>query len=138
MDIRFTRLRAGETDHERLWAAVISASLLAAAAWLRAFGLPPLVCPFHALTGLPCPTCGVTRALAALVAGNLGASLRLHPAVLPGVALAAAYAAYAWLVVGLRLPRLRVSLAPRESRALRWSAAAVLVGVWSFLIAGRT
>ncbi len=30
---------------------------------------PP--CPFHALTGLLCPGCGATRALAALLHGNL-------------------------------------------------------------------
>jgi len=34
------------------------------------FGFYP-PCPFHALTGLLCPGCGATRALAALVHGNI-------------------------------------------------------------------
>ena len=35
---------------------------------------PP--CPFHALTGLLCPGCGATRALAALVRGNLAEAMQ--------------------------------------------------------------
>jgi hypothetical protein len=38
--------------------------------------LPP--CPFLALTGLWCPFCGGTRALDALVAGDVGAALGLN------------------------------------------------------------
>lgn len=43
-------------------------------AWL--FRLP---CPFFALTGLPCATCGMTRAWSAVFHGNLSAAFALHP-----------------------------------------------------------
>jgi Protein of unknown function (DUF2752) len=36
------------------------------------------ICPFHALTGLLCPLCGMTRALAALATGQWMAALRLN------------------------------------------------------------
>ncbi len=51
--------------------------------------LPP--CPFHALTGLPCPGCGMTRACLHLIQGHLGPALLSNPfsLLLAAVALAA-------------------------------------------------
>jgi hypothetical protein len=37
------------------------------------------LCPFALLTHHPCPGCGLTRATLALVRGDLGGALRLHP-----------------------------------------------------------
>lgn len=42
-------------------------------------------CPFRALTGLPCPGCGMTRAFRALLKGRIGESLRLHAFLLPAL-----------------------------------------------------
>jgi hypothetical protein len=39
-------------------------------------GLPP--CTFYALTGLPCPSCGMTTSFALLVRGDLGSSLKAN------------------------------------------------------------
>jgi hypothetical protein len=39
---------------------------------------PPL-CPFLALTGIPCPLCGTTRAWDATLHGDLAAAFRYHP-----------------------------------------------------------
>lgn len=36
-------------------------------------------CPFHALTGLYCPGCGTTRALHALLHGNLAQAVAMNP-----------------------------------------------------------
>ena len=40
------------------------------------------VCPVYAVTGLPCPACGSTRAVLALLRGGFWESLRWHPLVL--------------------------------------------------------
>jgi hypothetical protein len=40
-------------------------------------GVP--VCLFRALSGLPCPGCGLTRALSSLIQGNPAAALDYHP-----------------------------------------------------------
>ncbi len=42
-----------------------------------------LACPFKAVTGMPCPTCGMTRSLVALSHGDIGASLACHPFTIP-------------------------------------------------------
>ncbi len=41
---------------------------------------PSIACPFRALTGLPCPLCGMTRAVTAAMRGDIIASLRFQPA----------------------------------------------------------
>lgn len=50
--------------------------------------LPP--CPFLAVTGLWCPLCGGTRAMDALVAGDVGAALGLNVLVVVAVPILAA------------------------------------------------
>ena len=53
------------------------------------------VCPFRALTGVPCPGCGMTCGLVLLGQGRVGDALLMNPFALP-LALAA-LAALPWL-----------------------------------------
>lgn len=74
---------------------------------LTLFGMPfGQVCTFHALTGLPCATCGSTRAWVWALRGELGLALHYNVA---GVGLLAAVVGNgvlrAWILVGGRLPR---------------------------------
>lgn len=63
-----------------LWGVAAVSSLLLRPLWLAlAPGLPS--CPFRALTGLPCPTCGSTRAALAFFHLDLGAALAANPLV---------------------------------------------------------
>ncbi len=39
----------------------------------------PTLCPFRLATGLPCPSCGMTRSWSALGHGDLTSSLAFHP-----------------------------------------------------------
>ncbi len=41
-------------------------------------GLPGFSCPLRALTGLPCPTCYLTRATAASLVGHFDDAMALH------------------------------------------------------------
>jgi len=54
-------------------------------------------CPLRSVTGLACPLCGATRALAALLAGSFGEAAHLNilvVALLPLALAASAYTAY--------------------------------------------
>ena len=126
--------RAAEPD-DRGMALVLAIGALAAAAlipfvpWLAPL-LPP--CPFHALTGLPCPGCGTTRAALALARGDVAAALGWNPLaagvfVLGGVSCLIA----PWWVASERpLP----SLAPVLPRRARLALVAALGANWAWLL----
>jgi hypothetical protein len=79
-----------------------AAMLGLAVAWPRLPVHPPLACPLRTLTGVPCPLCGMTRAVVAAMHGHVLDSLRFNPA---GVLVALAAIA---LLAGLRVDRVRV------------------------------
>ena len=54
------------------------------------------VCQFHRLTGLNCPGCGMTRALYALLHGNVLAALRDNALFVAGIIFLAARGAWFW------------------------------------------
>ncbi|MCU1459390.1 MAG: hypothetical protein JWL73_3482 [Actinomycetia bacterium] len=56
-------------------------------------------CPFKAVTGIPCPMCGMTRSVTSVVHGDLGHALTMQPAGIVLVVLAVL------LLVNWRLPR---------------------------------
>ncbi len=126
MRFEWRRLRAGELDHELIWLAVTMCAALLALSWL-ALKLPWPVCTFRSLTGLPCVTCGATRAGLAFFHGHLGTAWQFNPLVFVGLCAIALYDLYAAVVLGARLPRVRVVIPERAVRK------ATLVGV---LLAG--
>lgn len=63
----------------RRWGFVgLSAAPLIGAVFYRQGYHLPLRCPVLALTGIPCPTCGMTRSFVAIVKGNLAQSIHYH------------------------------------------------------------
>ena len=99
--------------------------------------LPLTFCVFKGLTGLPCPTCGSTRAVAQLFGLDLAGALAMNPfTTLVAVVLAA------WALVDLLLiPRgraLRIGVSPGLARLLRIAAFALFFANWIYLmLAGR-
>lgn len=94
----------------------------------------PTICPFALLTGHACPGCGMTRALAYLVRGDLGQAIDYHPLSLV-LALAGAVG-IVWLVGkqkwGWSAPSLKmVNLA-------LMAAGVLALGVWFTRIATGT
>lgn len=47
--------------------------------WMKLIWDSGIPCVFHSVTGAYCPGCGGTRAVKALLAGDLAASFRFHP-----------------------------------------------------------
>ena len=62
-------------DAKHYWLSV----LIAAAVVVLLNLLFGTVCPFRILFGLPCPGCGITRALLALIRFDFASAVRLHP-----------------------------------------------------------
>lgn len=56
-----------------------ASALFCAAALGLAWHFDLLPCPWASLLGIPCPGCGLSRAAALLVRGDLEGALRLHP-----------------------------------------------------------
>src|SRR3954470_23311016 len=101
------RLSPGEFDHELVWVVISVAGFAAGAIWLR-LGFPGMRCPFLAMTGYPCLTCGATRCSIAFAHGHFATALGWNPLATIGLCGLVLFDVYAVLVLVARIPRLRV------------------------------
>jgi hypothetical protein len=92
-------------------------------------------CPLHALTGVPCPGCGLSRASVALLRGEWGESLRLHA--LAPIFLLVVLARAVVVVLPARMRERAARLAQRleSRRAIPLAALSVLIGYWLLRLA---
>lgn len=112
--------------------AVAACALLVGRAYPMWRGQVHLACPLLEIVGIPCPTCGATRAVAALAAGRMLEALAWNPlAALGGAGLLIWIPAAALMLSGvLTSPRIPTSLHPWA----RW-AFPLLIGVnWVYLL----
>jgi hypothetical protein len=94
-------------------------------------------CPFRAVTGLPCPTCGGTRALHALTRLQFGRAFRLNPLAAAGGLAAALFAPFALLSWACGARRLRLTdVRPRQRRMIAAAVAALVLLNWLHLLFG--
>jgi hypothetical protein len=151
-----TGLRERPAPATRRWGprlAWVAAGAAGITAWsaLRASAHAPAgdpVCLLRQIAHIPCPTCGMTRALALLAAGEWRAALALHPWA-PAVAI---QIVAGWVLWGAALTR-RVGRAERNvlDRLARWAGeferrvphlvalnAAVLLALWLLRLATGT
>jgi Protein of unknown function (DUF2752) len=114
-----------------LWGVAAASALLLGPFWLAVAPLLP-ACPFRAMTGIPCPTCGTTHAAIALMHGRLGAALAANPLMtMAGLGfLAGGAAAPVWAALRWPVPEIPAPL-PRWTRA---AIVAALLASWAFLI----
>src|SRR5205809_7415148 len=115
MQLVHRNLAAGELDHELIWLSVSLGSLGLAAGWL-AIGLPWPRCLFHDLTGLPCLTCGMTRCAIQFFHGHLFAAMWLNPLVFVTLCALSIFDVYAFAVLVLRAPRLRLQFQTQKEK----------------------
>jgi len=110
---------------------VLAAAL--AAVWLR-LGLPLPLCHFREWTGVPCPTCGATRMVQALLSGEIGQALVLNPLLFLGLAGVAVWALIATAVRLFGLPTWRVRIGSREWLVVRVAVVAMFFSDWIYLV----
>jgi hypothetical protein len=108
---------------------------VAAAVWtLHLDRIPVTLCVFKGLTGLPCPTCGSTRALARLFGLDFAGALRMNPFTTLVAVVVAAWAV-ADLVLLPRRQALDVEVSARVAFALRVGAFVLFLANWVYLVA---
>ena len=134
MRVASRSLRPGESDPELILLAVSVASVLASVTWL-ALGLPWPRCPFLALTGLPCLTCGATRSTIAFVHGDFLAALRWNPLAFVALCGLLVFDLYALIVVVSGNVRLRiVGWTSTEKNITRIAVVGLIVLNWIYLL----
>jgi len=108
-----------------LWIALVLVATL-----LPQSASPGTICMFRRFTGVPCPTCGGTRAFLSVLDGRLLDAFLLNPLLMLFEILALVWLA-AKLVLGRRLS---LRLSPVERR-VTWAALALVFFLnWAYLI----
>lgn len=73
----FNMKRKGHDNMTKTRDKWITCAILAAC--LAAYWIFRIPCPMQALLNIPCPGCGMTRALKCLLCGDIAGSLAMHP-----------------------------------------------------------
>ena len=126
-----------EVDHELLWLLVSLGTVAGLALWFAA-RLPTPHCAFRELTGLPCLTCGATRAANQFLHGHFAASFFFNPLAFLVYCGVVVFDLYAIAVLITRAPRIRVGhLTSAEKHLTRSLAIVCLVSNWFYLLTVR-
>src|SRR2546430_6268467 len=134
MRIVYRPLAPGETDHELVWLCATLVGLALAVGWF-ARGLPWPHCIFLAVTGHPCLTCGATRAAIAFFHLDFWSAWKWNPLVFAALCGLSIFDAYAFAVLVIRAPRLRIVQFTRSERSfLRLIAVVLLLSNWIYLL----
>lgn len=135
MIVRRHQLAPNEVDYELLILGVTLGGLAVAAGWL-ALALPWPRCVFHALTGFPCMTCGATRSAVQFFQGDLIGSWSWNPLVFLTLAGITLYDLYAFVVVVVRAPRVRLlALSGGQKKFVRSAVVVMLLANWAYVLA---
>jgi uncharacterized protein DUF2752 len=134
MQISAQRLAPKETDYELLWLGVSVCALVVGVTWF-ALHLPWPTCTFRALTGLPCVTCGATRAAIQFLHGHFIAAWIFNPLISAGLCAIALFDFYAVFVLVTGAPRLRIAhLTQNEKIVTRVLVIGFLASNWIYLL----
>src|SRR5207237_9173346 len=94
----------GERRHAHVVRAAAGGMLASARAWPLLPLHPPLACPLLSLTGVPCPLCGMTRAVVAAAHRHVATSLAFNPGGIIVLLLALAAVVRPTWLTGVRFP----------------------------------
>ncbi|PZR70543.1 MAG: hypothetical protein DLM73_17560 [Chthoniobacterales bacterium] len=137
MRLVWHRLPPNGFNHELIWLAVSLATLAGSAVWIG-FGLIWPRCPFLAITGFPCLTCGATRCTLAFLHGDLLSAWRWNPLAFAALCVVAIFDLYAVIVLVAGSPRLRmVDWTAPEKKTVRIAVIGLIALNWIYLLAHR-
>lgn len=127
------RARPGGTPVGAILAACALVAI-AMVALLHLDRLPFSLCVFKAATGLPCMTCGTTRALARLARLDVAGALAMNPLSTLGTLVLLPWGA-ADLALLSRGRALALELSPAAGRVFRVAAVVAVLANWAWLVA---
>jgi hypothetical protein len=137
IEMKLQLTRPAGVDHELIWG-LVAAAFLAVSVLLpvdRLLEGSGYRCPFRALLGVPCPTCGGTRAVAAMGRLEFGRGFAANPLVALAWCGAVLFVPYAAVVVVGGMRRIRLTgLSARDRLLLRALAVGALLTNWAYLI----
>lgn len=96
--------------------------------------LPTGTCVFHRVTGVPCLTCGVSRAISSLLAGDIAGMLYFNPLIVLFSAGLVFFSLFKLLEFILSF-HLNVRVGRKSALILRVFAVTMIAANWVFLIA---
>src|SRR5207237_4412964 len=138
MRLLWRRIPPDNFNHELVWLAVSIAAAVGGGIWLS-LGLPWLRCPFLAVTGYPCLTCGATRSAIAFLHGNLFLAWTWNPLAFVALCGVGLFDLYALIVLVAHVPRLRViDWTQTDKNVVRITVVAVIAVNWIYLLAHRS
>jgi hypothetical protein len=111
----------------------IAVMMLAAGRLMPVLSLAP-DCVFKGLTGVPCLTCGSTRAVVRLSHGDILPAFGLNPLTTLCLISAVLYFIYSLMSVVFDLPRISFLLTDQEKNVMRAGAVILLLVQWVYLI----
>ncbi|APB32402.1 hypothetical protein GlitD10_0101 [Gloeomargarita lithophora Alchichica-D10] len=76
--IRSATLTRPERRHRWLILGVFLSPLLGATLYNQGLHIPGLICPLYHFTGVPCPSCGLTRSFMAMARGDVLRAVQFH------------------------------------------------------------
>ncbi len=121
---------------KRAWFFIICALLVLTAAWTGLLPRGLVTCPLRSLTGVPCGSCGMTRAFLALCQGKLMDAVHLHLA--SPVFFLAGFGVVVIACLELRLDRnLLGPLWNRWGTLATWFGLFLILGGWSVNLAAH-
>jgi hypothetical protein len=91
-------------------------------------------CVFHSITGLPCPTCGSTRAVERLAHGDFLSAIAIQPLTSFCFMAAVLYFMYSLGALIRGSCRISITFTDKEGTVLRTTALVIVLTNWLYLI----
>lgn len=132
MQFVFQKRAPGGIEYGIIYGVIVLSALLSARLLPLRSVLP--ACPFKALTGLPCPTCGATRSLLFFGEGKFIPALLMNPLIAVVLLAAVGFFFYSLTALLLRLPRVTVQMSEPEKQRTRSILILVFLSNWIYLL----
>ena len=135
MRFELKELQPKAVNHELIWGSIgLFVALCSRFFPFDRIPLPP--CLFHRITGIPCPTCGFTRAFRLMSRLRLLDGFLMSPLAALVFACMVVFVVYAAVVLAFHTPRIRMHLSGRrELNIARVLVAVVVISNWAYIIA---